>query len=159
MNGITLRKATLNDTDEMTAVWLDAMRLHEKWDSRCRLMDDAATSFKSFLVKSLQNEKEDALWLVSESKGVMAGVGGSLHPKHQSSFLSRQKGVDIVCRVKPEFMRNGIGTLILEEYKKWFRSRGISYVEITVAEANATGVRFWENNGFSGLTRKMSLHL
>ncbi len=49
--------------------------------------------------------------------------------------------------------------MIFEEYKKWFRSRGISYVELTVAEANATGVRFWGNNGFTGFIRKMALEL
>ncbi len=69
MQDISIREATPNDIDEMTAIWLDAMRLHEKWDSRCRLMDDAATGFKSFLGKSLQNDKEDSLWLVRKAEG------------------------------------------------------------------------------------------
>jgi len=159
MQGISIRKATPNDIDEMTAIWLDAMRLHESWDSRCKLKDDAETSFKSYLKKSLQDEKEDTLWLVVESTGGIAGVCEAYIQNIAPPFYPGRKGWLSFVGVKPEFKRTGIGTMILEEYKRWFRSRGISYVELTVVEANATGVRFWENNGFTGFIRRMTMEL
>lgn len=52
------------------------------------------------------------------------------------------------CYVVPELRRQGIGTLLVDEGKSWFRRHNVKRIELGAAAQNTDGLTFWKKTGF-----------
>jgi ribosomal protein S18 acetylase RimI-like enzyme len=65
--------------------------------------------------------------------------------------------VDLI--VTQSSRRNGIGQLLLEDAKRWAKSRELEYLELTVLENNEIGRSFYEHKHFLRVSRTMRLKM
>ena len=61
--------------------------------------------------------------------------------------------------VDEDYRRQGIGTVLLEEAKRWARDRGLRAIQLGVWVANGPAVAFYAKHGFQVRTQKMELRL
>jgi ribosomal protein S18 acetylase RimI-like enzyme len=99
--------------------------------------------------------------LVAEADGCIVGF---IHIEEEStppypSVVPHRFACIVDLIVTQESRRNGIGQLLLEEAKRWAKSRGLAYLELMVLEGNETGKSFYESEGFSTASRTMRLGL
>ena len=59
--------------------------------------------------------------------------------------------------VKSGYRRRGIGEQILAEMYKWFESRNLERIELSVAAKNKIGYSFWKKNGFKDYIHRLYL--
>jgi len=52
------------------------------------------------------------------------------------------------CYVMPEFRRQGVGSRLVDEARKWFSKNNIHRIEISVAAQNPEALDFWKKCGF-----------
>lgn len=90
--------------------------------------------------------RESAGWrgavaLVSESEGKVAGFIIGRQVEDEAEILN--------LAVSPADRRKGNGGALLKAALDEFRARQVSHVFLEVRESNATGIAFYEKNGFS----------
>ncbi len=90
---------------------------------------------------------------VAEDDGEIVGfAAGSV--KRESSF--REKiGHYNDCYVRKDYPRNGISKKLTKEMLKWFKSKGVKYVELFVSSKNKVGIKTWSSFGFKEIGKFM----
>ncbi len=59
--------------------------------------------------------------------------------------------------VKKEYQENCVGTLLLEEVRKWAKSKNINRIGLNVYTFNKNAIEFYLKNGFKELSKKLYL--
>ncbi len=99
--------------------------------------------------------------LVAETDDVIVGfvhIEENATPPYPSVRAYRYACV-VDIAVSERYRRKGIGRLLLEECKRWARLRRLDYIELTVLENNAAGIRFYEREHFTTVSRTMRLRV
>jgi len=61
--------------------------------------------------------------------------------------------------VKEEYRRQGVGERLLKRALRWFKDRGIKWIELSVVYGNPSGYPFWKKQGFKPLMHRMYFEL
>ena len=72
--------------------------------------------------------------------------------EHQYAFI-----VDII--VWSHYQKQGIGSALLSEAKKWAKNRQLDYVELNVLSGNIGAIALYEKQGFQDMSHIMRLEL
>jgi diamine N-acetyltransferase len=70
-------------------------------------------------------------------------------------MVPRRFGVVDVVVVGGQFKRQGIGQALMAKGERWARERGATSIELGVFEFNQGAIQFYEELGFSTVSRKM----
>ncbi len=150
-----LRRAVESDQQQLVQLFAQVDRLHRETLPNLFQPSSSLDYPADFFTDLLQNAA--AAIFVAEVNGELAGfviVVERKTPLVPILVPRRFALIDTLC-VREDLRRCGIGQALMAEAEDWARERGISAVELNVYEFNATALHFYENLGYSGISRRM----
>ncbi len=143
--GYCIRRATVKDLDELVRLIKLLGDYHHGFDADYRPGREM-TEERKFLAQSFRKRNRRFYVAVSESKIIGFCSGEVL--KKSFIFRTRQVGHIQQTFIEPRFRHAGIGREFISLFITWFKSRGLTSVEITVDTRNKLGVAAWKRLGF-----------
>lgn len=144
---ITIRRATPDDADRIGEMWEQLARYHHQIDSR---LPDAAANGALLYAQRILNRLNDShtCTLVAERDGEVVGyVLGVIVDMVPEMFVQAKGGFLADIYVEPSARQKGVGRALVQTLSEWFRARGASYYEWSVAASNPAGRAFWQAMG------------
>jgi len=139
-----VRKATIDDINEIADLYIEQFCIMK--DLQPDFYQEGEQS-KAFIQGVIESDDSDILVLTDNAIVGLALLQTKETPdfpffvKHKYAYL-----MDIVmtkdCRGK------GMGSILLEEAKKWAIDRELEYVELDVLSGNDNAIRFYRKHGF-----------
>ncbi|MBN2443914.1 MAG: GNAT family N-acetyltransferase [Spirochaetales bacterium] len=127
-------------------VWEEFIDYHSQIDPFFARKDDNNERFTAYIQNQLLSSK--SLVLVGLEEDKVIGFGLAQIRSYPPIFQQTTYGYISDLAVKLDFMRNGIGDLLLGGMLKWFKSKHIERVELQVLAHNKLGSTFWKKFGF-----------
>ncbi|HZK07208.1 MAG TPA: GNAT family N-acetyltransferase [Bacteroidales bacterium] len=141
-----IRKAKLQDIEQVTNYGLILLKQHSDLDPYFVPTDAVEEVYRDFMERSLLSE--DRLLLVAEIDGKIVGYAAAEIQARSPIFRIAKNGYINDVFVEEEFRKLGIAREFLTELKKWFESKGIKHVELSVLADNEVGKKTWAKFGF-----------
>lgn len=146
-----VREARRQDAGAVAALWKQMMDFHGEQDARFRFRGDAVREFERHFHDTLHSR--DAHLSVADAGGQVIGyVLGEIHARKPLYPVGRYGFVSDIS-VSEEWRRRGVGRAMVNDLMEWFRRRGVTAVELFVAEANPVSSAFWQEMGFAPFLR------
>jgi GNAT superfamily N-acetyltransferase len=141
-----IRPAKEADTERIGEMWLDLVNYHRDLDeSMPTAAKDGHHRYAQRIRYSLNDSYQKVL--VAEENGELLGyVTGMIIDIVPEMFVEERAGMIGDIYVLPNQRGKGIGKALMQVMKDWFKLRGVSYYEWSVASQNTAGVRFWEES-------------
>ncbi len=111
-------------------------------------IDELKTSLENLLAQT-----QESCLIFSECEGRRSGYFLGLL-KNCLAEDPAQVGYLNGLYVTPEYRQKGIAKLLYQEGLAWFKSLGLTSIELYLAEGNTAAFRFWEKQGY-GLAEKI----
>ena len=140
-----LRLATHNDLPELKIMFQKIIA--EMYKNNIRIWNEFYP-YEEFEGDIVSN----SLYLLTSKEGIVAAFGmynsvtgwenfGWEDKKANSIYLSR-------LGVNPNFLRKGIGSLILDYAQKMATKKNVSFIRLLVSNENIPAIKLYEKNGF-----------
>lgn len=149
----TIRQARLSDIDQLMLLWKEISDYHAALDPIFALAPDAAKYYRENLTRILNDEN----WcvLLADEDGVAVGFITGAVREMPPVFVAKRTGHVSDALVIEHFRRRGIGEQLYRAMCEWFRERGVTIIELSVAASNPTAVPFWRKMGFGDYMLRM----
>ena len=104
---------------------------------------------------------EPAAFMAFVKEGVhLEPVGYVLLMTHAKDDLTGEQQAYILdIAVKPEYHRKGIGTRLIQRAEEYAKSKGLSYIGLTVATGNKVALKLYKNLGYTEEWRRLAKKL
>ncbi len=145
----TIRKAKIEDAAAIEALYTELEKDAVMYQSEHFVLSPAGARSRQ-LEEILKNENQVMLVAVDESDVVIGFAHVVFMGVKAFSCLKPQTNIylqDLV--VSGDYRNRGIGTLLLNEAKKYGTEKGADFFRTQVFPMNKAGLRFYERNGFS----------
>ena len=145
----TIRKAKIEDAAAIEALYIELEKDAVMYQSEHFVLSPAGARARQ-LEEILKNENQVMLVAVDESDVVIGFAHVVFMGVKAFSCLRPQTNIylqDLV--VSGDYRNRGIGTLLLNEAKKYGTEKGADFFRTQVFPMNKAGLRFYERNGFS----------
>ena len=145
----TIRKAKIEDAVAIEALYTELEKDAVMYQSEHFVLSPAGARSRQ-LEEILKNENQVMLVAVDESDVVIGFAHVLFMGVKAFSCLKPQTNIylqDLV--VSGDYRNRGIGTLLLNEAKKYGTEKGADFFRTQVFPINKAGLRFYERNGFS----------
>ena len=145
-----IRPAKIEDLPSLIQLGKHLLELHSEFDyDYYQLTENFDELFGSWIKNQLNQPNQ--FILVAQTQdipvkiiGFISGFLKSLYPW----FRTKTVGHISYLVVDKESRQKGIGKLLEEEARNWFKSKNISYIEVYVDEKNSPGSLAWSEYGF-----------
>ena len=145
----TIRKAKIEDAVAIEALYTELEKDAVMYQSEHFVLSPAGARSRQ-LEEILKNENQVMLVAVDESDVVIGFAHVVFMGVKAFSCLKPQTNIYLQDLVVSGDNRNrGIGTLLLNEAKKYGTEKGADFFRTQVFPMNKAGLRFYERNGFS----------
>lgn len=145
----TIRKAKIEDAAAIEALYTELEKDAVMYQSEHFVLSPSGARSRQ-LEEILKNENQVMLVAVDESDVVIGFAHVVFMGVKAFSCLKPQTNIYLQDLVVSEDYRNrGIGTLLLNEAKKYGTEKGADFFRTQVFPMNKAGLRFYERNGFS----------
>ncbi|TSC88833.1 MAG: acyl-CoA N-acyltransferase [Parcubacteria group bacterium Gr01-1014_3] len=94
------------------------------------------------------NDK-DVVFLIAEENGKTLGYIRGVVESAPEYIKPKKIGVVFDAFVEDNARESGIGKQLFEELKKWFATKKVKHLELSVDARNSAGIAFWKKLGFS----------
>ena len=145
----TIRKAKIEDAAAIEALYTELEKDAVMYQSEHFVLSPSGARSRQ-LEEILKNENQVMLVAVDESDVVIGFAHVVFMGVKAFSCLMPQTNIylqDLV--VSGDYRNRGIGTLLLNEAKKYGTEKGADFFRTQVFPMNKAGLRFYERNGFS----------
>ena len=145
----TIRKAKIEDAAAIEALYTELEKDAVTYQSEHFVLSPVGARSRQ-LEEILKNENQVMLVAVDESDVVIGFAHVVFMGVKAFSCLKPQTNIylqDLV--VSGDYRNHGIGTLLLNEAKKYGTEKGADFFRTQVFPMNKAGLRFYERNGFS----------
>ena len=145
----TIRKAKIEDAVAIEALYTELEKDAVMYQSEHFVLSPSGAR-SCQLEEILKNENQVMLVAVDESDVVIGFAHVVFMGVKAFSCLKPQTNIylqDLV--VSGDYRNRGIGTLLLNEAKKYGTEKGADFFRTQVFPMNKAGLRFYERNGFS----------
>ena len=145
----TIRTAKIEDAAAIEALYTELEKDAVMYQSEHFVLSPAGARSRQ-LEEILKNENQVMLVAVDESDIVIGFAHVVFMGVKAFSCLKPQTNIylqDLV--VSGDYRNRGIGTLLLNEAKKYGTEKGADFFRTQVFPMNKAGLRFYERNGFS----------
>lgn len=145
----TIRKAKIEDAAAIEALYTELEKDAVMYQSEHFVLSPAGARSRQ-LEEILKSENQVMLVAVDESDVVIGFAHVVFMGVKAFSCLKPQTNIylqDLV--VSGDYRNRGIGTLLLNEAKKYGTEKGADFFRTQVFPMNKAGLRFYERNGFS----------
>lgn len=144
-----IRPAELNDIPSLAKLGKTLLSLHTVYDYQYYEMEDNFDELFGNWVKDQLNHPYQFIIVAQNPAdgkiiGFISGFVKYLYPW----FKTKSVGHISYMIIDHNFRRRGIGRLLENAAREWFKSKNISYIELYVEEQNSTGKNAWEKYGF-----------
>lgn len=144
--GVHIRRATARDIKEILPVWGELAHYHASLDPAFTPSPQWSREYSAYL-RTLMG-RDDALAVVAREGPEVIGYAVGRITTLPPFFEHRFRGYIHDVFIRESFRRRGVGRRLVEEILEWFRTRGVTLVELTVAANNREAIPFWERLGF-----------
>jgi ribosomal protein S18 acetylase RimI-like enzyme len=145
MSKLGVRPATTEDADALVKLWHPIMQERAQFDRRLKLSTDAPTLWKKELQAWLNREDVAVFVAQNEEKLVGYVVGWIL--ERPIFLLQERYGYISDLGVDGHAHLGGIGTVLFDAIKSWFREQGIERIDIQVMHCHPIAQAFWRAKG------------
>ena len=145
----TIRKAKIEDAAAIEALYTELEKDAVMYQCEHFVLSPAGARSRQ-LEEILKSENQVMLVAVDESDVVIGFAHVVFMGVKAFSCLKPQTNIylqDLV--VSGDYRNRGIGTLLLNEAKKYGTEKGADFFRTQVIPMNKAGLRFYERNGFS----------
>ncbi|HKM92114.1 MAG TPA: GNAT family N-acetyltransferase [Prolixibacteraceae bacterium] len=141
-----IRKAKQQDIEQVTNYGTILLKQHSDLDPYFTPTKTADKVYRKFLERCL--DADDKLFLVAENNGKLIAYAVGEIQTRSPIFEITENGYINDVFVLEEFRKLGIARMFLVELKKWFISKGLKHVELSVHAKNEVGKKTWARFGF-----------
>lgn len=134
-----------HDIPALSDIWLELMSLHQDRDPRFALSRDGQKRWCSMAGEMIA--REDALLIKAELQGLMVGFCLGWIAQNPPIYHITRVGFISEIAVIRSHRRRGIGGVLMQEARRWFRERGLDELQLSTAVWNEDARRFWESVG------------
>lgn len=94
-------------------------------------------------------QDDNSVCLVAEIDGKVTGyLAGRIINPYAYRIIAKQSELENML-VKEGFRGEGLGSLLVEQFIKWSRGRGVERIKVSAAAGNANAIRLYKRVGFS----------
>ncbi|MBI2638094.1 GNAT family N-acetyltransferase [Candidatus Peregrinibacteria bacterium] len=140
-----IRKAKLKDIKQITDYGVSLLKQHYELDTYFAPAKNLYEVYRKFF-KGCVYSKNRYL-LVAEEKGKIVGYAIGELGSRPPVFKIRKFGFISDVFVEKNFRKLGIAKQFLLELKKWFKSKKLNHIELTVHVKNEIGKKAWAKYG------------
>ena len=152
-----IRKAKLKDVEVVAAFAVKLFKAHAAWDRFFTPSKDVDKVCREFIKRCVYSRNR--YLLVAEEDGKVIGYAlGEVVGRPPSSKI-RKIGFISDVYVEESFRRGGVGKQFVFEFYKWFKSKKLQYIEMTVHVKNTVGKKAWAKYGFETCMEKQRVEL
>ena len=145
----TIRKAKIEDAAAIEALYTELEKDAVMYQSEHFVLSPSGARSRQ-LEEILKNENQVMLVAVDESDVVIGFAHVVFMGVKAFSCLKPQTNIYLQeLVVSGDYRNRGIGTLLLNEAKKYGTEKGADFFRTQVFPMNKAGLRFYERNGFS----------
>ncbi len=147
---ISISPASVHDVDDIARLYLKALseELSSSSLNDVRSADtDAISNVRSFVSDAIDN---GSFCIITAKTNTIVGYIMA-YEKHQLAEKPRVVGCINGIYVSEEYRGCKVADKLLDEALKWFSSKNISTVELTVTIGNKRAESFWNRRGFTTL--------
>jgi ribosomal protein S18 acetylase RimI-like enzyme len=155
---IEIVRASEHHISDVGKLWLEYMRFHQDIDPIFTPRDGTVLGFEEDQVRRLM-KSEDGLVLVALDEGRVVGYSLSEIKGPMKGYKLEEFGHVHDVAVTASYRRRGIGEKMLGEIMKWFRSKNINRVELSVVAKNQVAYSFWRKHGFTDYIHTFYRHI
>lgn len=141
-----IRKAKPKDIEQVTEYGVSLLKQHYDFDSYFAPAKNVHEVYQKFF-KSCIHAKNRNL-LIAEENGKIVGYAVGELGSRPPVFKIRKFGFISDVFVEKKFRKQGISKQFLLELKKWFKSKNLKHIELTVHVKNEVGKKAWGKYGF-----------
>ncbi|MCP4131488.1 MAG: GNAT family N-acetyltransferase [bacterium] len=142
---VIIRNCRVSDLEEIKVVFKEFVKYHEKHDLSFKKKEHHEEFFADFICANLKSK--DSAVFVAEKENEVAGYCLAYIDRKPIVYESPVFGYIDNVAVLEEFQKQGIGELLFLEAKNWFKSNGITRIELFAALTNKKSTRFWRKMG------------
>ncbi len=142
-----IRAAVSSDFPLLIKLGRQLFDLHAEFDPQYYLIEDNFSDLFTSWLNQLKNDPNQFLFIAQENTFVLGFVSGfikNLYPW----FRTKKVGHISYLVVDKNFQQKQIGRKLENAAISWFKSKGISYVELYVDEQNYPANIAWSRYGF-----------
>lgn len=147
MSNFTIRVAARADIPELLKLSQGLWREHANLDPAFALSPAAISVHRSWLKENLR--RRDCRVLVAEAAGEKIGTATATIAEAPLFWPSRYGYLRDVY-VLPQWRRQGLGTLLVQDLLDWLRTQSVARVELLALTANSEARSFWSGRHFEG---------
>lgn len=154
---VEIRRATTFEVDAVVDLWHELIRGHRKFESRIFLSNNSKREYKKYVMYHIINP--DSVLVVAKSEEDVLGYCLAFKYRNLPVFQPREIGYISDMSVRGTHKGKGIGSLLLEYVRNWFKDEGISLIQLQCYQTNEKGKEFWERHGFKTIFMRMQLNV
>lgn len=141
---ITIRKAIIKDLEEIKKLNQELFYDSEKFEKTLNL--NWPSKNKNYFKKAIIDKDKSAFVAVSDKKiiGYLICVIQKVESYRTLSSIAELENM----LVEEEFRGQGIGSMLVKEFIKWAKSKGISKIKVLTYAENSEAIKFYQKNGF-----------
>ncbi len=108
--------------------------------------------------EKLMKDRNTKIIIAEENEKVIGYFMGVIE-KAPNYVPPKKIGVIYDAFIEKEYRNQGIGKKIFKELLKWFKSKKVKHIQLTVDARNKIGLKAWRKYGFFDFRLKMRLDL
>lgn len=146
-NDVIVRPATEDDLEVMGELWWEMAKFHSA-ALPIPMKSKAETSVQRRKYVQERLGDENSLTLVAETEGHIVGYCRANVGYYPPVYEPQLYGSINELIVAERYRRRGIGEAMVGAARDWFKSWGVSRVEVGTMTGNPVSNAFWEKMGF-----------
>ncbi len=153
---ITVRRARIEDLDQIVRLWREMWDFHVPFDPRFRATPAAETVMASWIEENMASPRA-AVLAAEEAPGRLDGY--CLAMILENPPVLPQQFYGYVSEISVRDKRKGVGSALLRAAHAWFRENGLPYAEVNVSVRNDPARRFWRSRGYGEFLERLRIEL
>lgn len=156
VSAVSIREATAADTEGLIASNIALFAADAAVREPLRNANWPAEHAADFVTSTLANP--DMLVLVADHDGEVIGhLIGAFLPTSPMWTVPRAELFSM--QINPPWRDQGIGSHLVDHFKTWATSRGVTQLRVCAYTANEAALRFYRRHGFAPLDTTLALTL
>lgn len=152
-----IRQATIDDIPQIVELWLGLSEMHAAMEPMWETVGNAEEIHEAHLKTILI--KDNYYIVVAEVENNIIGFSTLFLSDRPEVFLIKRIASIHDTYVKVEFRKKGVARKLTEALVSFAKDKGVEMINLSVAVANESGTRFWEEVGFKPTLNYMTMYL
>ena len=153
---LLVRRARIEDLDQIVRLWREMWDYHVPFDPRFRATPAAESVMAGWIEENTGNERS-AVLVAEERPGTVEGYCLAMILENPPVLPHQFYGY--VSEISVRDKRHGTGSELLRAAHAWFREKQLPYVEVNVSVRNPAARAFWRRHGYGEFLERLRTEL